>query len=162
MLLVIMVAIAMGVAPSCAEEPPATPEPAAAGTNPVVVRVGAAPPVTAEVADTPDERARGLMDREQLPSATGMIFVFAQPSTSSFYMFHTRVPLSIAFVDRDHVVSVAEMTPCPAKDAADCQLYPADGPYTLAVEAPGGHFTNAGVRSGDPVRIDGDLPTATK
>jgi uncharacterized membrane protein (UPF0127 family) len=127
-----------------------------------VVQVGAAAPIRAEVADTLDERSRGLMDRDRLPAGRGMVFVFPQPSTSAFYMFHTRVPLSIAFVDDGRVVSVAEMTPCRSGRAADCQLYAADGAYTLAIEAPGGHFTSAGVRPGDPVRIAGDLPTANE
>jgi uncharacterized protein len=148
-----------GLAASCSSEPAAT---APARGDSVTVHVGAAAPIRAEVADTPDERARGLMDRDRLPPNTGMVFVFPEPSTSAFYMFHTRIPLSIAFVDGTQVVSVAEMTPCRSEKAADCQLYPADGAYTLAIEAPGGHFTSAGVRPGDPVRIAGDLPTAAE
>jgi uncharacterized membrane protein (UPF0127 family) len=134
--------------------------PANTGTETVVVTVGAAAPVRAEVADTAAERAFGLMDRDRLAPDAGMVFVFPRPSTASFYMFRTRVPLSIAFLEDGRVVSVAEMTPCASADAADCQRYAAGGPYTLAVEAPGGLFTSAGVRPGDPVRIDGNLPIA--
>jgi uncharacterized protein len=127
----------------------------------VTVRVGAAPPVRAEIAETSAERSRGLMDRPDLPSGTGMLFVFPAPSRSSFYMFQTLVPLSIAFVDDDRVVNVAEMTPCPASTPGDCPRYAADGPYTLAIEAPGGWFTDAGVQPGDPVTVDPPPPAAT-
>jgi len=150
-----------GLVPACSRDSSDSPaSPAATRAATVIVRVGEAGPIQAEVADARAERARGLMDRDQLPPGAGMVFVFPEPTTASFYMFRTRIPLSIAFVDHDRVVSVAEMTPCPSDNADDCDLYPAGGPYTLAVEAPGRHFTDAGVRPGDPVRIDGDLPTA--
>jgi uncharacterized protein len=126
----------------------------------VTVRVGAAPPVRAEIAETPAKRSRGLMERPELPSGTGMLFVFPAPSRSSFYMWQTLVPLSIAFVDVDRVVSVAEMEPCTATTAGDCPRYAADGPYTLALEAPGGWFSDAGVQPGDPVTVDPPPPPA--
>ena len=134
--------------------------PARTGADTVVITVGAAAPIRAEVAHTRAEREHGLMDRDQLAPGTGMIFVFPEQSTASFYMFRTRMPLSIVFVRDDRVVSVAEMTPCTSADGADCRRYAAGAPYTHAIEAPGGHFTSAGVRPGDPVSIDGNLPAA--
>lgn len=126
-----------------------------------LVRVGDAPEIRAEIAATPAERGLGLMNRPTLPDGTGMLFVFAGPSGSSFYMWQTLVPLSIAFVDVDRVVSVAEMAPCRATTPAECERYSADGPYTLAIEAPGGWFTDAGVEAGDPVTFDPPPPAAS-
>jgi uncharacterized protein len=125
------------------------------------VQVGDAPPIQAEIADSAAERGQGLMNRPTLPDGAGMLFVFPAPSSSRFYMWQTLVPLSIAFVDVDRVISVAEMVPCSASMPGDCPRYAADGPYNLAVEAPGNWFTRAGVQPGDPVRFDPAPPTAS-
>ena len=134
---------------------------AAANTDTVLVHVGDAPQIRAEIADTAVERARGLMHRPTLPDGMGMLFVFPAPSSSRFYMWQTLVPLSIAFVDVDRVVSVAEMMPCPATAPEDCPRYAPDGPYSLAVEAPASWFTDAGVQPGDPVTFDPAPPAAS-
>lgn len=137
--------------PSGADET-ATASPTASSPR-VTVTVGDAPPVHAEVADTPGERGRGLMDRAEVPPGTGMLFVFDGATTGDFYMYRTRVPLSIAFVAHGRVVGVREMRPCRAEDPDDCPTYGVDAPYTRAVEAPGGHFSDAGVAPGDPVTV---------
>ena len=43
-----------------------------------------------ELADDPDERARGLMFRETMPMASGMLFVFPEPKHATFWMYSTR------------------------------------------------------------------------
>ncbi len=127
----------------------------------VTVVVGDARPVRAEIADTPAERGHGLMGRPSLPAGTGMLFLFPGRSRSSFFMWQTLVPLSIAFVDVDRVISVAEMTPCEATTPADCPQYEADAAYTAAIEAPANWFTDADVQPGDPVSFDPTPPPAT-
>lgn len=110
--------------------------------------------VTAEVADSDDERRRGLMYRTWLPPDHGMIFDFGGETTSGFYMFRTLLPLSIMFVRDGRVVGVREMTPCSGDDPSACPVYYPDGAYTHAVEAPAHTF--AGVVTGDPVAIGSD------
>ena len=53
----------------------------------------------AEVADTPQASENGLMFRDSLPEDRGMLFVFEQPKTASFWMRNTKIPLSIAYID---------------------------------------------------------------
>lgn len=134
------------------------PSPAEGFAGPVTVTVGDAAPLRAEVAHTPAQRAYGLMERDSVPAGTGMLFTFPVRGQGGFYMFRTQVPLSIAFVDQDRVVSVAEMTPCPSARPDECPTYEPTGPYTMAVEAPAGYFTDAGVQPGDPVTVRGTLP----
>jgi len=86
-----------------------------------------------------------------------MLFVFPGQSTGGFWMKDTLVPLSIAYVNGDRVVSVAEMVPCPPATSA-CPTYPAAGAYTSAVEAAGGFFTRHGVGPGTRVLVTGTLP----
>jgi uncharacterized membrane protein (UPF0127 family) len=109
--------------------------------DPVTVRL--------EVAADPATRARGLMEREQVPEGTGMVFLYPADVAEAFWMKNTLVPLSIAFVAADgRVVSVAEMTPCRADP---CPSYAPAGPYRYAVELAAGSFGAAGVGPGDKV-----------
>ena len=65
-----------------------------------------------EVAATPRERERGLMERKQLPANGGMLFVFEQAATHCFWMHNTPLPLSIAFIDsQGRIVNLADMPP---------------------------------------------------
>lgn len=109
--------------------------------DPVTVRL--------EVAADPVTRARGLMEREQVPEGTGMVFLYPADVAEAFWMKNTLVPLSIAFVAADgRVVSVAEMTPCKADP---CPSYAPAGPYRYAVELAAGSFPSAEVGPGDRV-----------
>lgn len=106
--------------------------------DPVTVRL--------EVAADPASRARGLMEREQVPPGTGMVFLYPADVAEAFWMKNTLVPLSIAFVAADgRVVSVAEMTPCKADP---CPSYAPAGPFRYAVELAAGSFPAAGVGPG--------------
>ena len=55
--------------------------------------------VVAELADDPELRARGLMERAELAPDHGMLFVYPDEAQRSFWMKNTPLPLSIAFID---------------------------------------------------------------
>lgn len=140
---------ALTVLPACADDP-RTP-PIALGDDPtreVVFHTAQGDrSLFVRVADSPDERAQGLMGVRDLPADEGMAFAFGGPSTASFWMRDTLIPLSIAFVGEDgRIVALREMTPCRADP---CPTYSARRPYTLAVEANAGWFREHGVREGD-------------
>ena len=72
-----------------------------------VVRVDRLP-----VADTDEERQRGLMGRGSLPPDGGMVFRFPETTDETFWMKDTLIPLSIAFIADDRrVVDILDMAP---------------------------------------------------
>lgn len=87
-----------------------------------------------EVADEPHERATGLMGRTEVPDGTGMVFLFDEPVSTSFYMFQVPVPLVAAFVRDGTVVEVLEMEPCAEPEPGDCPVYGPDEAFDVVVE----------------------------
>jgi uncharacterized membrane protein (UPF0127 family) len=51
------------------------------------------------VADTPQERARGLMHVPEMPRLAGMLFVYERPQSVSFWMENTLISLDMLFAD---------------------------------------------------------------
>ncbi len=64
-----------------------------------------------EIANTPEEKTKGLGYRVSLPHNQGMVFVFDNPGHYSFWMRHMRFPLDIIFILNDKVVGVYENLP---------------------------------------------------
>ncbi len=101
-----------------------------------------------EVADTPEERQRGLMFRQSMPENQGMLFVFEQEGQYSFYMRDTLLPLSIAFVEGEgDILEIEDMQPLTE------DLHSPDEPYLYAIEANQGWFDRHGIGAGAGVRI---------
>ncbi|MEM9099730.1 MAG: DUF192 domain-containing protein [Pseudomonadota bacterium] len=68
------------------------------------------PPITfsIELAETPEEQARGLMFRTQLLRESGMLFVMDPPRPARFWMRNTMISLDLIFIDSDgRVESIA-------------------------------------------------------
>ena len=65
--------------------------------------------VAVEVADTPAERATGLMYREHLDPNAGMIFLFPAEQVQTFWMKNTVLSLDMIFISRDlEIVGIVE------------------------------------------------------
>jgi uncharacterized membrane protein (UPF0127 family) len=108
--------------------------------------------LTVELARTRDEQTMGLMERTQLADSAGMVFLYDadQPATTAFWMFRTKIPLDIAFVDSMGVIgSIKHMTPCTTATAQNCPTYPADVAYRAALEVNAGWFAKHKVSLGD-------------
>jgi uncharacterized protein len=104
--------------------------------------------VTAEIAQTPQERARGLMGRQSLAPNHGMLFVFDTPGRQCFWMRNTPLPLTVAFIDaRGTITSFADMTPF--SEQAHCSTVP----VRFALEMEQGWFKKRGVLVGDTVTM---------
>ena len=100
-------------------------------------------PLTVAVAESNDERGRGLMGVEELSPLDGMLFVFDEEAVRSFWMKDTLIPLDIAFFDRDgFLVSQTTMPTCLD---GDCPSYSSEEPAEYALEAPAGSLEDLSV-----------------
>lgn len=116
-----------------------------------------------ELALSLDEQRLGLMERHHLAPNAGMLFVYdsTQPGTAGFWMYRTRIPLDIAFLDsRGTVRSIRSMVPCPTTLLEGCPAYTPDVPYRYALEVNAGFFRAHGVDTGAVLFVR-DLPKRT-
>ena len=68
--------------------------------------------IQAEVADEPDERALGLMNRKKIDKNKGMLFVYHFPSAPKFWMKNTLISLDIIFSSYDgRIIKIFENVP---------------------------------------------------
>jgi len=110
------------------------------------------------LAETEEQRGRGLMEVTDFGGYEGMLFVWADDNSSSFYMRNTPTPLSIAWVDAEgEIVSSTDMEPC--DDVPGCPLYPPAGPYRFALEVPKGDLGKVGLVDGATLRVGGTCST---
>jgi uncharacterized membrane protein (UPF0127 family) len=108
--------------------------------------------VNVEIADSAEERQRGLMNRRTLPENAGMLFTRQQPEESSFWMKNTLIPLSLAVWGPDRKIAVIlDMVPCRAEP---CEIYNPGVPWVGALEVNQGFFEEHGVKVGDEIRIE--------
>jgi uncharacterized membrane protein (UPF0127 family) len=113
-------------------------------------------PLLLELASSEDQQRLGLMERRQLPERAGMLFVYdsTQPPDAGFWMFRTRIPLDIAFLDSLGIVrSIRAMVPCTATLAAGCPTYAPDTPYHYALEVNAGALRRWGVTIGSRLLV---------
>ena len=104
--------------------------------------------VRVELADTPTERATGLIFRENLPEGEGMLFVFPEETLGSFWMKDTQISLDIIFIKDGRIVDIiANTTPFSE------ELLTPVTTYLFTLEVPGGYASRNGVQIGDVVEI---------
>lgn len=99
-----------------------------------------------EVMGTPDERALGMMGREQLNGA--MVFPFGEVSEKSFWMKNCKIPLDIVFTIDGVVQDIHHQAqPCHNED---CQRY--QGIADTIIEFNGGYSQENGLEIGDRIK----------
>lgn len=101
-----------------------------------------------ELAQTPQERGKGLMYRESMARNAGMLFIYEVPQPAAFWMKNTLIPLDMIFVDRTGVVTHVHSNAVPG------DLTPIDGgPSVYAVlEINGGLAARYGIDTGSQMQ----------
>jgi uncharacterized membrane protein (UPF0127 family) len=104
----------------------------------------------AEVADTDDLRARGLMFRHKMPEDRAMLFDFGEPRPAAMWMKNTYVSLDMLFVRADgSIAAVAENT-----EPLSLQTISVQEPVKGVVEVAAGTVKRLGIKREDKVFHD--------
>jgi uncharacterized membrane protein (UPF0127 family) len=93
---------------------------------------------TVSVVVSPEARRQGLSGKPQLPSGTGVLFVFETLSYQSMWMPDMKFPLDIVWLDENfHIVNITyNATPCASRD--DCPSYSSAHLVKYAIEMTAG------------------------
>lgn len=123
---------------------------AAGGEIPLALerRIGGDVILSVEVADTPERRAVGLMERDVLPPQGGMLFDYGRPTMARMWMRRTRIPLDMLFIDEAGVVRHLH----PMARPFDETVIAAPMPVRWVLEIGGGYAAALGLSVGDRMR----------
>ncbi len=101
-----------------------------------------------ELALTPAEQARGLMQRESMARLAGMLFVYPRESNVAFWMRNTLIPLDMIFVDDEGIIVRVHENAVPLDETP----IPAGSPTLAVLEINGGMARTLGIEAGDEMR----------
>ena len=103
-------------------------------------------PLNVEIPSNPKDFNMGLMFREKLGQDSGMLFIFDQVSEKSFHMKNTKIPLDIAFINKDGIIeSIKELEPLNTTPVYS------DSEVLYALEVNRGWFVEKNIKVGDRV-----------
>jgi uncharacterized membrane protein (UPF0127 family) len=101
-----------------------------------------------ELAETPEQRYRGLMFREKMDTDKGMLFIFEQEGEHSFWMKNTLIALDIIYINQDREVVFIERDAQPCGDGVCKKMKPGrKAKYVLELNA--GTTDRIGLEIGD-------------
>jgi hypothetical protein len=99
-----------------------------------------------ELATTPKQREQGLMNRTQMASDTGMLFIFPEEQPLTFWMRNTFIPLDIVFMDNElRVINIHKNT----KTNQISELYASTRPARYVLEVNAGWTDQHQLQAGD-------------
>ncbi|MEX0371418.1 MAG: DUF192 domain-containing protein [Tateyamaria sp.] len=101
-----------------------------------------------EIADNDASRAQGLMHRTEMGASEGMLFVYDQPRSLSFWMRNTLIPLDMLFIDPTGTVAKVHHEAVPLDETP---IFGGDG-LTHVLEINGGLARDLGIMAGAQVR----------
>ena len=113
-----------------------------------------------DLALTPEQRSQGLSGREVMAAETGMLFIFENEGTFSFWMKEMHFPLDIVWIGADcTVVDVTLGAPPPEEGQAlaDLPKFSPSSPALYVLEINAGEYAEQGIEPGDLVEFVGDL-----
>lgn len=118
---------------------------ASAGSVGTLVTRAGEQTIDIEVADTPDKREYGLMNRQSMSADAGMLFDFQIDRPVSMWMKNTYIPLDMVFMDAKGTVTHIAVNAKPLSlDVID-----SGGPVRYVLELNGGASARFGLKVGD-------------
>ena len=102
-----------------------------------------------EYAQTFEQRARGLMYRKAMCEDCGMLFRFDEPKRASMWMKNTFIPLDVAFIDRNGVIT--DIKPLQPHDLTSVA---ASKQVLFALEMNQGWFADNNIKVGHKITLN--------
>ena len=98
---------------------------------------------------------RGMMFRDSLAEDRGMLFFHGGSGRYAYWMYQTRIPLDIVWLDNNQrIVEMSPNTPpCPSKSAKECPSYGGNADATVVLEAAAGSIEKHGLQVGQRLRF---------
>ena len=103
--------------------------------------------INAEIADTPEARERGLMNRTDLPDNRGMLFLWDEPINVTMWMRNTPLSLDMIFIRPTGVIHRIASNTVPYSE----DLISSRGEVLGVLEVRGGLARQLGLRPGHRV-----------
>ncbi len=126
------------------------------GKNVVTIVTGAGSvKIDVEYADTPEKQTKGLMNRATLGKLSGMLFIFPEEKTRSFWMKNVVFPIDVMFISSNgRINETTTLEPCP-KDADACPTYDSKESAQYVIEVNAGFTQKNKIIEGDILEISG-------
>ena len=106
-----------------------------------------------EIADTAAKKTLGLMNRENLPQDSGMLFIVEDESKKSFWMKNTLIPLDIIFINSNLEIVKIQKNAQPCKTIA-CGTYSSEKSAKYVVEINGGLSDKLEIKEGQKIQLN--------
>ena len=104
--------------------------------------------INVEVAQSGEQKTKGLMFRKSLDERAGMLFPYGQPQEITMWMKNTYIPLDMVFIRGDGTIHRIEAMTEPFSEATIAS----QGLVTAVLELNGGAAARMGLKAGDKVR----------
>jgi uncharacterized membrane protein (UPF0127 family) len=113
-----------------------------------------------ELAQNDEDRARGLMFRDQMDAGHGMLFIHDREEPQAYWMKNTKIALDILYFDsqRRLVSQQRDVPPCSAGDR--CPPYPSFKPARYVLELNAGQAEKLKLQDGAELAFGPGIPKA--
>jgi len=105
-----------------------------------------------EIADTPEKRRAGLMNRESLAIDSGMLFTFEKEGIYNSWMKNTLIPLDIIWLNKDNEIIFIKENAQPCR-TEQCETFGPEKKAKYMLEINGGLAEKIGVKTGDEIKF---------
>ncbi len=103
---------------------------------------------TVEIAESNEDKARGLMFRRSIGRREGMLFPHDKPSELTMWMRNTYISLDMIFIRKDGIVHRIERGTEPFSE----EIIASRGQVTAVLEVAAGVADEIGLKPGDRIR----------
>jgi len=110
--------------------------------------------IHAELADTPQQHAEGLMYREHLDADRGMLFIFLQAQAWTFWMKNTKIPLDIIWMnEKKQIIHMEQNVPICTRTDDSCPQYRPNEGALYVLELAGGRTESLKLQRGSKLQF---------